>query len=114
MTAGGSGLPRSARLATQQQFTGKFPQHLQGRWFRVLARPNQLDSARLGLIVGRRAAARAVDRSLAKRLAREQFRRVRSRLSGLDVLVRLKAVVARSERIAASAELHQLLSRLCA
>jgi ribonuclease P protein component len=114
VTAGGSRLPRRARLNAQQQFTGRFAQDLQGYWFRILARPNHLDSARLGLIVGRRAAARAVDRSLAKRLAREQFRRVRSRLPGVDVLVRLKAAVPREERSAASAELQQLLGRLCA
>ena len=113
MTAEGARLPRSARLNSPRQFTGKFAHHLQGRWFRVLARPNQLDSARLGLIVGRRAADRAVDRSLAKRLAREQFRQVRGQLPGLDVLVRLKAIVTRGERSAATAELRGLLERLC-
>jgi len=114
VTSGAASLPRGARLNAQAQFTGRFVQHVRGRWFWVLARPNRLDNARLGLIVGRRAASRAVDRSLAKRLAREEFRRIRSQLCGLDVLVRLNTAVTRRERAAATAELRQLLTRLSA
>ncbi|MGH8630729.1 MAG: ribonuclease P protein component [Burkholderiales bacterium] len=114
MNSGAASLPRGVRLNAQGRFTGKFAHRLQGRWYQVLARPNRLNTARLGLIVGRRAAARAVDRSLAKRLAREEFRRVRGGLPGLDVVVRLTSVVARRERSAASMELRRLLIGLSA
>jgi ribonuclease P protein component len=109
-----AGLPRRTRLNAAHQFTGGFSTRLQGRWYQVLARPNDVEIARLGLIVGRRVAARAVDRSLAKRLAREEFRKVRAALPGLDVVVRLRLVVARGERIAARKELRELLARVVA
>jgi ribonuclease P protein component len=107
-----AGLPRQARLSEAGQYAGRFSERLQGHWYQVLARPNHLPGARLGLIVGRRAAARAVDRSLAKRLAREEFRRVRTAIPGWDVVVRLKAGFARGERVAARTELRELLARL--
>jgi ribonuclease P protein component len=107
-----AGLPRNARLNAARQYTGRFSRHLQGRWFQVLVRSNQLSIARLGLIVGRRAAARAIDRSVAKRLAREEFRKVRAAIPGLDVVVRLKTVVERVERVAARSELRELLARI--
>ncbi|HWQ38952.1 MAG TPA: ribonuclease P protein component [Burkholderiales bacterium] len=106
-------LPRGARLDTPAQFTGYFSRRYQGHWYQVLARPNgRPQPARLGLIVGRKVAARAVDRSLARRLAREAFRRKRSPLAGLDVVIRLVARVANTERRAASHELQELLARL--
>jgi len=109
-----AGLPRGVRLNAPQQFTGRFSQRLEGRWYRILARANRLSTARLGLVVGRRAAARAVDRSLAKRLAREEFRRLRPAIPALDVIVRLTTVVQRGERVAAREELRELLTRLSA
>jgi len=107
-----AGLPRSARLNAAQQYTGRFIRQLQGQWYQVLARPNQLPVARLGLIMGRRAAPRAVDRSLAKRLAREEFRSAQLGIPGMDVVVRLKTPVGHADRFAARNELRELLARL--
>lgn len=107
-----AGLPRHARLNAAADYTGRFRHRLQGRWYQVLARPNRLPIARLGLIASRRAAARAVDRSLAKRLAREEFRRTQAIIRGWDVVVRLMTVVGRPDRIAARNELRELFVRL--
>jgi ribonuclease P protein component len=106
-------LPRGARLSSPEQFTGQFARRLQGRWFQVLARPNaQPNFARLGLIVGRKAAPRAVDRSRTRRVAREEFRKLRGTLGAMDVVVRLRAPVEASERASARNELRDFLSRL--
>tara|TARA_A100001037_G_scaffold301378_1_gene330737 strand:+ start:7770 stop:7988 length:219 start_codon:yes stop_codon:yes gene_type:complete len=43
--------------------------------------------ARLGLIVGKRAAAKAVERNRIKRVIREQFRQRQGELVGSDVVV---------------------------
>ena len=45
----------------------------------------------LGLVVGKRAAARAVDRNRVKRCIRESFRMVMNDLPAVDVVVRLVA-----------------------
>jgi ribonuclease P protein component len=65
--------------------------------------------ARLGIIVAKRVARRAVDRSLLKRLVRETFRRQQQELAGFDVLVRPRRTLSRDEVKAASEELRALL-----
>lgn len=47
--------------------------------------------ARLGLVIPKRLARRAVLRNLIKRLARESFRHLAHRLPGVDIVVRLAA-----------------------
>jgi ribonuclease P protein component len=59
-----------------------------GRNFVVRAVPNAAEQARLGIIAGRKAAARAVDRNRGKRLAREVFRH--AELGAHDVAVQLR------------------------
>ena len=66
--------------------------------------------ARLGIVVGKRVARRAVDRGYLKRLVRETFRREQKGLAGFDLLVRPRRIVLRSEVIAAADELRALLT----
>lgn len=53
----------------------------------MMARPNGLTHARLGLIVGRKVCAQAVGRNYMKRVCRELFRRHIEVLAGLDVVI---------------------------
>jgi ribonuclease P protein component len=84
--------------------------------FVLYARANQLDKARLGVVVAKRLAPRAVTRNAVKRAARELFRQ--SALPAVDCIVRLsKPVNAKSGpavtaglKSALRAELTQLLS----
>ena len=79
-------------------------------------RPNALGHARLGVVVAKRLAPRAVTRNMIKRLAREIFRK--SVLPGVDCIIRLSTpVVTRQQSASTSscktllaAELRQLLS----
>jgi ribonuclease P protein component len=84
--------------------------------FVLYARPNSLGHARLGIVVAKRFAPRAVTRNLIKRLAREIFRK--SDLAANDCIVRLSKPVApkrqqsatsRSLKLALGAELARLL-----
>jgi ribonuclease P protein component len=59
----------------------------------VLAAPNGLDYARLGLIIPKKIVSTAVGRNRVKRLLRESFRLQQASLAGLDVVARLKAQV---------------------
>ena len=57
----------------------------------ILAAPNGLDYARLGMIVPKKILATAVARNRVKRLIREAFRLNQSELAGLDVVARIKS-----------------------
>jgi ribonuclease P protein component len=98
--AGGSAfgvLLRSRRAARSERFL-------------VQAALNGEGFARLGIVVGKRVARRAVDRSLLKRLVRETFRRQQHELGGFDLLVRPRRVLSGNEVVAAREELRALLA----
>ena len=78
--------------------------------FLVQAAFNGEGFARLGIVVGKRVARRAVDRSLLKRLVRETFRRQQHELRGFDLLVRPRRVLSGNEIAAAREELRSLLA----
>jgi ribonuclease P protein component len=59
--------------------------------FVLYARPNALPHARLGVVVAKRFAPRAVTRNAIKRITRELFRK--SMLSSMDCIVRLSGPV---------------------
>lgn len=59
---------------------------------RLLARPNRMDGARLGLVVPKRILKRAVDRNRAKRQIRESFRLARPELPAWDIVVLVTGV----------------------
>jgi ribonuclease P protein component len=52
--------------------------------------PNDVGFARLGIVIGRKAFSRAVDRNQRKRWVREVFRAMHLDLGGLDVVVRFR------------------------
>lgn len=67
-------------------------------------------AARLGVVVGKKQAPRAVTRNLVKRLVREAFRVRRLELTGWDVLIRLSGKIDRARFPSAeSAALTQML-----
>ncbi|WP_036604075.1 ribonuclease P protein component [Oxalobacter formigenes] len=59
--------------------------------FVMYARPNQLESARLGIVVAKRFAHRAVTRNTIKRLCRETFRCIQ--IPAMDCIIRLTSPV---------------------
>lgn len=68
--------PPAKRLLSATEFGRVFAEPVRAgdRFFTLLARPNGVGTARLGLTISRRTAKRAVDRNRIKRLARESFR----------------------------------------
>lgn len=73
------------------------------------ARANGQCFARLGVVVGKRVAPLAVERSFLKRLVRETFRRHRQEVAGFDLLVRPRRGLSSSELDEARRDLHVLL-----
>lgn len=78
-----------------------------GAQISVSVRPSEGGCARLGLIVPKALAARAVDRNYIRRVAREQFRR--ARVDGFDVIIRLRQRFSREPRGALGRALAGLL-----
>lgn len=84
------GFGREKRLLTPRHFkavfdspSGKAP----GKSVLLLARDNELDHPRLGLVIGKKSVKLAVERNRIKRQIRESFRLNQDRLVGWDIVV---------------------------
>ena len=95
-------------------FTGAFAARRQGKFFVVLRRNSPPgEKARLGIVIGRQTAPRAVTRSMMKRTVREVFRQLRDQLGPVDVVVRVRKPAGRSDLPAVRHELDRLLRETC-
>ncbi|MBL8527501.1 MAG: ribonuclease P protein component [Burkholderiales bacterium] len=85
-------LRKAQRLSGQDRFRAvlRTPAIVRRPSVEGYARPNELGFARLGIVIGRKAARRAVDRNQCKRWVREQFRAAQFNLAGLDVVLRFR------------------------
>jgi ribonuclease P protein component len=81
--------PREHRLTDKPQFdlARREGMRASDALFSVLARPNGLGRARLGMAIGVRAAGNSVNRNRVKRIVRETFRTTQQELPPLDLVV---------------------------
>ncbi len=82
--------PKSLRLLEANDFKQVFddaPFRASHQHFLILARSNQLNIGRLGLVVAKKHLRLAVERNRFKRLIRESFRTRQHAFAGLDVIV---------------------------
>ncbi len=105
---------RARRLEGPDAFAAVFAYQcrVNGKWFQVYAKPNDVSDARLGVVVSKRTMPRAVDRNYCKRLVREVFRAERGTLSGIDFVVWPRIAVTRDAFVGARAEARDLLRRV--
>jgi ribonuclease P protein component len=89
-----------------------FRRVVRGRFLSVHYRPNGLATARMGVVVAKKLARRAVLRNLVKRICREVFRVHRSELPRLDLVIRLSAPPAAASRAALREDVLALLGGL--
>jgi ribonuclease P protein component len=85
---------------------------LASRNFVLRAGPNKLSHARLGIIAGKKVAARAVDRNRARRLIREAFRAASAILGPHDVTIQIRSDLRSELNESVRAELAKLLESL--
>jgi ribonuclease P protein component len=86
----GHAFSKSMRLLNSNDFQTVFddaPLRTSHQHFLFLARQNQLDRPRLGLVIAKKHIRHAVDRNRMKRLIRETFRAKQQQLAGIDVIV---------------------------
>ncbi len=100
---------RQRRIVKTDEFSSVFRLRLAYRTenFVLYARPNTLGHARLGVVVAKRLAPRAVTRNLVKRIAREIFRK--AELKGVDCIVRLSQPLAKRPQPASTRALRTLV-----
>ena len=82
--------PRQVRLLTPGDYRRVFDRadtKAQTKQILILARRNDLGFSRLGLVVAKKHAKRAVDRNEIKRIVRESFRHHQSELENFDCVV---------------------------
>jgi ribonuclease P protein component len=101
---------RLSRLTTPAQYQRVFSgaQRSGDRYFTVLYRSNDGDTARLGFAVAKKRIRKAVGRNRIRRLARESFRHECRTLGGIDIIImaRAAAEAASNADLYASLEQH--------
>ena len=80
--------------------------------FVLRAAPNDESHARLGIIAGKKTAARAVDRNRARRLIREAFRATSKQIGAYDVTIQLRNDLRGELNPSVREELRSLLDTL--
>ncbi len=83
--------PKEARLHRPSEFANVFANRrvTRGALFTLHYCPNQLEMARLGLVIAKKNASRSVTRNTIKRVIRDVFRHRRLQLSHKDYVIRL-------------------------
>ena len=102
---------RSKRLLVPKQFkavfdspTGKVP----GKHLLILAKDNQLDLPRLGLVIGKKSVKLSVQRNRIKRVIRDSFRHHQGILRGWDIVIVARKGLGEID----NAELHKHFAKL--
>lgn len=109
------GFSREKRLLNAAQFKAVFDSpdiRLSGRSILVLARFNQLNHSRIGLVIGKKNVKLAVERNRLKRQIREHFRKNQNALPCLDIVIVARRGLANLSSSELQAELTTLWKRI--
>ena len=107
-------LPKTRKLAAKAEFDRVFAHpdiRLKKHPFLILASQSQCESARLGMVVGKRNAKRAVDRNRVRRHIRETFR-LHPELPAYDIVILARAGVDQCDKADLNRSLETLWQRL--
>jgi len=102
---------REKRLLKPRQFKAVFDSpcgKAPGKNVLLLARANDLDHPRLGLVIGKKSVKLSVERNRLKRVIRDSFRLNQESLGGLDIVVVARKGLGDLD----NAELHQQFGKL--
>lgn len=73
-----------------------------------MAKPNHFEHARLGVVVGKKVARRAVARNYMKRVMREVFRGHQPEIANLDIVARVHKPFVKKDFVVVREELEKL------
>lgn len=106
---------KSHRLLNSSDFQHVFdnaPVRVSHQFFLILARTNQLERPRLGLVIAKKNIRLSVQRNRIKRLIRETFRAQQHSLTGIDVIVLARKKMEELSNKEIHEQLHQQWQRL--
>ena len=106
---------REKRLLTPQQFKAVFDSSsnkVPGKNVLLLARENQLEHPRLGLVIGKKSVKLAVERNRIKRQIRESFRHSQNLLHGVDIVIVARRGIADLSNIELRQQFDKMWKRL--
>ncbi|WP_344701789.1 ribonuclease P protein component [Halomonas cibimaris] len=109
------GFPRALRLLSAGDFRYVFAQadlKIHAKGMLALARFNDGDHARIGLVAGKKNVKLAVERNRFKRLTRESFRLRQETLPAVDVVILARRGVDDMDNAMLQRQLHGLWKRL--
>ncbi len=107
--------PRQVRLLTAGDYHRVFEKaetKAQTQQVLILARRNELGFSRMGLVVAKKHAKRAVDRNQFKRIVRESFRHHQSELENFDCVVLSRGGAKNLDKIQLRTMIDKLWTRL--
>ncbi len=107
--------PRQVRLLTAGDYHRVFEKaetKAQSQQVLILARRNELGFARMGLVVAKKHAKRAVDRNQFKRIVRESFRHHQSELENFDCVVLSRGGAKNLDKVQLRTMIDKLWTRL--
>lgn len=107
-------LPKQAKLLKTDDFSSVFNlrKRIANTHLVIRFKPNNLNRARLGLVVGKKTAKLAVHRNYMKRVLREFFRLNQHQLPSLDLVVQVQKKFQKTDFMQIKQEFEQLTKKL--
>ena len=107
--------PKAARLLKSSDFKAVFDKadkRFSALGFLALVKVNNLEHARIGLVVAKKVLPLSVKRNLCKRLIRESFRMYQQSLSGLDIVILVRSEITQQNRLDVWQSLNKLWTNI--
>ncbi len=105
---------KQAKLIKTDEFSSvfNFRKRITAKFLAVHYQPNSLGHARLGLVVGKKIAKRAVHRNYMRRVLREFFRTQQHKISAVDLVVRVQKKFEKQDFVHIKQEFDGLIAKI--
>lgn len=105
---------KKAKLIKTDEFSSvfNFRKRISAKFLALHYQPNQIGHARLGLVVGKKVARRAVDRNYMRRVLREFFRMQQHEINHVDLVIRVQKKFEKEDFIQIKQEFDTLVAKI--
>jgi len=105
---------KKAKLIKTDEFSSvfNFRKRISAKFLALHYQPNQIGHARLGLVVGKKVARRAVDRNYMRRVLREFFRMQQHEINHFDLVIRVQKKFEKEDFIQIKQEFDTLVAKI--
>lgn len=105
---------KEAKLIKTDEFSSvfNFRKRISAKFLALHYQPNKIGHARLGLVVGKKIAKRAVDRNYMRRVLREFFRIQQHEINPVDLVIRVQKKFEKEDFIQIKQEFDTLLAKI--